>query len=127
MSTGDRCLWTMPIGIGDAGPVTLDGVDAVELAELLASRPTLSAGAAPTSSGANSPPTFGDGPAISTPSWGEPATLLPEAPSTVLDGLPPPEDHRRRSATGDARWSQGRGNGVVPSPWQTTGSHSIHK
>jgi hypothetical protein len=35
MSTGDRCLWTMPIGIGDAGPVTLDGVDAVELAELL--------------------------------------------------------------------------------------------
>lgn len=36
MSTGEGCLWTMPIGIGDARPVTLDGVDAVELAELLA-------------------------------------------------------------------------------------------
>jgi hypothetical protein len=36
MSTGEGCLWTMPIGIGDERPVTLDGVDAVELAELLA-------------------------------------------------------------------------------------------
>lgn len=36
MSTGEGCLWTMPTGIGDARPVTLDGVDAVELAELLA-------------------------------------------------------------------------------------------
>lgn len=36
MSPGEGCLWTMPIGIGDARPVILDGVDAVELAELLA-------------------------------------------------------------------------------------------
>jgi hypothetical protein len=32
----EGCLWTMPIGIGEAQPVTLDGLDAVELAELLA-------------------------------------------------------------------------------------------
>ena len=36
MSGAERCLWTMPTGIGDTRPVTLDGVEAIELAELLA-------------------------------------------------------------------------------------------
>src|SRR5215210_380895 len=36
MSGTERCLWTMPTGIGDTRPVTLDGVEAIELAELLA-------------------------------------------------------------------------------------------
>ena len=36
MSGTERCLWTMPTDIGDTRPVTLDGVEAIELAELLA-------------------------------------------------------------------------------------------
>lgn len=36
MSGFERCLWTMVTGIGDTRPVTLDGVEAIELAELLA-------------------------------------------------------------------------------------------
>ena len=36
MSGTERCLWTMATGIGDTRPVTLDGVEAIELAELLA-------------------------------------------------------------------------------------------
>ena len=36
MSGTGRCLWTIPTGIGDTRPVTLDGVEAIELAELLA-------------------------------------------------------------------------------------------
>lgn len=36
MSGTERCLWTMPTGVGDTCPVALNGVDAVELAELLA-------------------------------------------------------------------------------------------
>lgn len=36
MSGTEGCLWTMATGIGDTRPITLDGIDAVELAELLA-------------------------------------------------------------------------------------------
>lgn len=36
MSTDEPCLWTMPTGTCDMRPVSLDGIDAVELAELLA-------------------------------------------------------------------------------------------
>lgn len=36
MSTDERCLWAMPTATCDLRPVTLDGIDAVELAELLA-------------------------------------------------------------------------------------------
>ncbi|MDQ4069843.1 MAG: hypothetical protein M3203_10310 [Actinomycetota bacterium] len=35
MSTAEPCLWAVPVAADDR-PVTLDGVDAVELAELLA-------------------------------------------------------------------------------------------
>ncbi len=35
MSTDEPCLWAVPVAADDM-PVTLDGVDAVELAELLA-------------------------------------------------------------------------------------------
>lgn len=35
MSTDEPCLWTMPVG-ADGIPVTLDSLDAIELAELLA-------------------------------------------------------------------------------------------
>jgi hypothetical protein len=35
MSTAEPCLWAVPVAADDI-PVTLDGVDAVELAELLA-------------------------------------------------------------------------------------------
>lgn len=38
----------------------------------------------------------------------------------LLDCLSPAKDHRPRSATRGPRWSQGRGNGVVPSSWQMT-------
>jgi hypothetical protein len=36
MTADVPCLWTMPTDLGDTRPVSLDGVDAVELAELLA-------------------------------------------------------------------------------------------
>ena len=36
MSTDEPCLWAMPTASCDTRPVTLDGIDAVELAELLA-------------------------------------------------------------------------------------------
>ena len=36
MSGTERCLWTSATGIDDTRPVTLDGVEAIELAELLA-------------------------------------------------------------------------------------------
>ena len=36
MSDTERCLWTIATGVGDTRPVTLDGVEAIELAELLA-------------------------------------------------------------------------------------------
>jgi hypothetical protein len=36
MSAEGPCLWTMPVGRCDETAVTLDSIDAVELAELLA-------------------------------------------------------------------------------------------
>lgn len=36
MSGTEGCLWTMDTGVGDTRPVTLDGFEAAELAELLA-------------------------------------------------------------------------------------------
>lgn len=36
MTNDEPCLWAVPTGLRDTRPVTLDGIDAVELAELLA-------------------------------------------------------------------------------------------
>ncbi len=125
MCTGEGCLWTMPIGIGDARPLTLDGVDAVELAELLAFTPDALGWR-----GADRHP----GRSRRPPS----AMARPSPPLRGASRQRPYRRCRRQFLPGclrrriivadrpqDARWSQGRGNGVVPSPWQPTISASV--